>query len=565
MSTSQPLAITFVESDSNQNVVKSILLKLADAHPASDQQDAILHLAISNSSAFIVHDSTWSDLLNTGCSIRVGIGNDGTHYFATCINYAILHSVCTKQAEPLCFAGITSYTPAVLSKQNDLVLFMEPGNAWPMNTMGLSDSHSFNSIDSALFNVSFEDPHLSTSSAINHVLCLVAGKCDTDSTAERFLIGFHMLWRLRNTLKHTCITIENADHHQYPAFDVHFSWTKLIAILLFGQNANGLSNDIERLVGFEHNFLEDRFDDADTWNQDASRSVLLFAVAFQSNCKTSTRNISFYADNMINTAVFDKKLIDTIVSSSLNCFISNLLPSLMEQHMNGELEPSLLRSPIRHNAGEYLTDTIVPSSGVVSGIRYVKGLQPIILPSASFKFNVRQPGLRAILKIVGEDLVLESRNLTTLAKEYQNQVTGFSILGNGITRSYVRRVDVLKGSMVANIAFAGILGPAAALWLLSHFIYGDLTVSERSLACYADGLAVPDGKLVLSAPIAPEVMRSIHTVTDGEKMYSVWHPKLVFELEEKKGVWHASKLSNGIGMEEEVQSCFITSNRYTCG
>ena len=113
--------------------------------------------------------------------------------------------------------------------------------------------------------------------------------------------------------------------------------------------------------------------------------------------------------------------------------------------------------------------------------------------------------------------------MSSLMKEYQSRVTNVSIFGNGITRQYVPSLQVLKGPMVTNIALSGFLGPDVGLWVLSHIIHGDLTVSPHSLACYAQMLSVENGRPNLSAPIAPEIMQSIRAVTDGTNIYSVWH------------------------------------------
>ena len=186
----------------------------------------------------------------------------------------------------------------------------------------------------------------------------------------------------------------------------------------------------------------------------------------------------------------------------------------------------------------------------------------MITPSTHFELNVRMPRVHAKLKIVGDEITLSSRRMFSLMKEYQGRVTAFSILGNGITRQYVPRVEVLKGSMVANIALSGILGPDAGLWVLSHIIHGDLSVSPESLACYAKLLSVENGKLNLSAPIAPEIMTSIRAVTDGENMYSVWHSNLIMKLELHRREWHATSVDRNLD-HRRLQRCIITSSRPT--
>ena len=110
--------------------------------------------------------------------------------------------------------------------------------------------------------------------------------------------------------------------------------------------------------------------------------------------------------------------------------------------------------------------------------------------------------------------------------------------------------------MVANIALSGILGPAAGVWVLSHIIHGDLSVSLNGRAGYAKMLSEENGRLRLSAALAPEILSCIHTVTDGEKIYSVWHSNLIMRLELSGHEWKATSRNNSLEYAR-LKSCVI--------
>ena len=217
---------------------------------------------------------------------------------------------------------------------------------------------------------------------------------------------------------------------------------------------------------------------------------------------------------------------------------------------------------LEYGREHYHIHVTVDKGGITSGIRYDRGLMPMIMPSLEMKFKVKMPGLRATLTIAGDEIILTARKLSSLVKEYESRVTGCSVLGSGITRQYVPRVEKLQGSMVANIALSGILGPAAGLWVLSHIVHGDLSVSPDSLACCAKFLSVGSGKLKLSAPIAPEILSCIHAATDGDNMYSVWHSNLIMRLELNEHEWKTTLVDKSLDYER-LRSCVIIPCRRT--
>ena len=211
---------------------------------------------------------------------------------------------------------------------------------------------------------------------------------------------------------------------------------------------------------------------------------------------------------------------------------------------------------LKYEREYYHIHATIEKGGIISGIGYKKGLQPMIMPSLDMNFRVKMPNLKATLTIAGDEIILSTRKLSALIREYESRVTGISVLGNGITRQYVPRIGELRGSMVANIALSGILGPAAGVWVLSHIIHGDLSVSPDSLACYAEFLSVESGKLKLSAPIVPEILSCIHTVTDGDNIYSVWHSNLIMRLELNGHEWKTRSVNSSLDYER-LRSCVI--------
>lgn len=521
------------------------------ADNGKDRSRFLLDVATCNSSALSVYqESDYPDKLPN--SISLGVGSNGQNYYASSMSYTILRE---KELGNLAcsYKGFISYVPMVLSGGRGV--FLPPGNAWSIDTVGMVTLH--------LFQTPTPAPDLSNLSlleAINQILITLAGGCSRWSDQQKFLVGYNILEMFTKTIQDKGISLEKPSVTEFDRFDVNSDWRMLILVYVFGLEVEGLTEGIELLIDWVEADLLTCYDYPYSWEDEVQRNALVSYMA-RSFLSSMHGSAEYYMDLLFEVIEELEDLDECLLPNSFKNTILGFRPELERALIDGFLEP-IGFGAIRHNAGEFLINQPVENDGTASGIRYVAGLQPMILPSVDFKFNIRIPGVRVKVTIIGEELTMQSRKLSALMREYVGRTTSFSILGNGISRAYVPTINTLQGSMVANIALSGVLGPAVGVWILSHIIHGDLTVSPQSLACYAKCLATPNGKLKLSAPLAPEIIQSIHAVTNGTHIYSVWHRNLVLKLELKQREWHASSVELQDD-NDSLKSCMITSVRAT--
>lgn len=481
--------------------------------------------------------------------VMLGTDPQGNMYYAMCMTYIILREHVLGNLNGN-YAAMISYVPMVLTQGRGL--FIEPGNAWPLYTVGMISKHKFEDV------VDVPDiSQMSTIYAINQVLVSVAGQSHKMIIQERFLLGFNILQMLSKSIKGNQISLHppHLDLEQCGKFDVCSNWKKLILIMIFDEDAPGLTNDLEELFDFIESWLEDFYDYTYAWGDDIIRNVLITTIVRIYGDEMQAP-YEYYIDLMYG--ILDD-VEDVFMPPGIKSRLLSMRPELENAEERGFLDPIEL-DLIHHNAGDFWIDDCTKNPAFVAGVRVKGGLQPMIIPSLDKTFSVKYRGVREILSVEGGVLTCGWNEPRKLLSLFHDQMSTCSGIFEGQKTENLTLGTSMQGSIVANIALSGALGPAPGLWVLSHIIHGDLTVSESSPRSYATLLAVPKGQLEIKAPLSSGIIRSIHAVTDGSRLFSVWTQNLMLELS-RNG---QALLSSGLkcSLEKEcMTSCSILSNR----
>lgn len=572
------------DSDIHITDVEQYVRDIFTDEEGEQNSNTILDVATCYGSSLPLYLNDLSGDIRPQTTVTIGSDESGRTYYTMCMTYIILREKMLGTL-PGSYEGMISYVPMVLSGGQGV--FIDPGNAWPLDTVGMSTFHRF--ADQNIDKV----PDISAMpliDALNHLLLAVVGGCAEMPDVQKFVLGFNILKYLAADIKRLKITnLENGiqlnyidddaegDHDSFldddsSGFDVNCDWRPLISVLIFRRDCPSVSNAIEKIVDFLDGFLLTTFDYVAAWDDEVAVTSLISIMVRLSDDIL----IGSYENYMDNLFIAMDGIEDTeLLPPGLKQLALSFQDELDEHEQNGYLDPIEIGDVVSHNNGTYFTDTVIEidpeSCRDIGGIRVKRGIFPLLNSQPSSNFSLKYGDIRAQLSVQRGSVELRSSGLKTLYEVFEKVVAGVlrhrnddilnlsSHFQAGETSGDVQPAHI-HGSVVVNIVLCGMLGTAPGLWLLSHIVNGQLTVSPKSTAQYAKAISVEDGTIEIHVPLHSAILRSIHCATDNVHVYSIWSTES-FLLIQRDGHSYRAVKPEQRPSNAELNSCTIVANR----